>query len=231
MTVARCATRAARHCCGRCNHGGPSGGNCRDDSTQAHDARSVSVDYLVEHGTCIDHIRPGYSTLPNSEQSRRFRGAASQGRNCHYGVAPSPSAIVYLHEHVQFHQASRLDGSWYRMVDEVDHFQLVYNYCYGTSDSSLLLCPYGSGVNYRNHNKSLTNVRMQWATKLDIVHNRMAVEKGTILDLAISPKPQLAMQYVARKDISAGAELFLDYGDAWEEAWLEHVVNYQGGPK
>ena len=101
------------------------------------------------------------------------------------------------------------------MVDEVDHFRLFYTYCYGTSDSSLLLCPYGSGVNYLNHNKSLTNVRMQWATKLDIVHNRMAVEKGSILDLAISPKPQLAMQYVARKDISAGDELFLDYGDAW----------------
>ena len=102
MTVARCLTRAARHCCGRCNHGGPSGGNCRDGSTQAHDTRSVSVDYLVEHGTCIDHIRPGYSTLPNSEQSRRFRGAVSQDRNRHYGVAPSPSAIVYLHEHVPF---------------------------------------------------------------------------------------------------------------------------------
>ena len=38
--------------------------------------------------------------------------------------------------------------------------------------------------------------------------------------------PGLVFDFVATRDIEAGEELFLDYGDAWEEAWMKHVQGW-----
>jgi hypothetical protein len=40
-------------------------------------------------------------------------------------------------------------------------------------------------------------------------------------------KPSLGIDYVATRDIQEGEELFLDYGDDWEEAWRKHVANWK----
>ena len=39
---------------------------------------------------------------------------------------------------------------------------IVLNYSFGHNDSALLLTPYGATVNYTNHSKERTNVRVQW---------------------------------------------------------------------
>ena len=36
----------------------------------------------------------------------------------------------------------------------------------------------------------------------------------------------LLLDVVATKDIQPGEEVFLDYGDEWEEAWNNHVKNW-----
>ena len=37
----------------------------------------------------------------------------------------------------------------------------------------------------------------------------------------------LAMEVVALRDIHPHEELFLDYGEEWESAWLQHVRDWQ----
>lgn len=40
----------------------------------------------------------------------------------------------------------------------------------------------------------------------------------------------LSMEIVASRDILEGEEIFIDYGEKWEEAWLEHVRNWSERP-
>jgi hypothetical protein len=105
-------------------------------------------------------------------------------------------------------------------------YQLLLNYCYGNKDeSSMLLCPYGPGVNYINHNQSLANVQVRWAAHGTTAHNSSC--------LHLSPHEMLTMgsvglgfDFEAIGDIAQGTELFLDYGYAWEAAWQTHVQQW-----
>jgi hypothetical protein len=94
----------------------------------------------------------------------------------------------------------------------------------------MVLCPYGNGINYINHNQTLANVRIRWAEGFDIVHNQTLVEDGTVNDLIWNYKPQLAFDYIALRDIGSGEELYLDYGNMWEAAWQRHVANWKPVP-
>jgi hypothetical protein len=100
--------------------------------------------------------------------------------------------------------------------------QVLINYCFGHPESTILLCPYGAGVNYINANQSLANVKVQWAQDGNTNHNSEWLNTKPE-DMEWIYKSMLAMDYVALRDIKAGEELLLDYGDAWEIAWGAHV--------
>jgi len=196
--------------------------------------------WLEQHGTCIDNIAPGLSTLPQAGHgafaTRDLRADSVITRSPVHHLPDYRFMNMY---HIAaradyYDQLSRRDDDndndimYYRLKDEQIHMQLFYNYCYGHRDSSVLLCPYGAGVSYLNHNQSQANVRVVWADSphFQLVHNQTLVEQGTMADLERSPRPQLGLAYVALRDIEAGEELFLDYGDDWEAAWQEHVAQY-----
>jgi hypothetical protein len=40
-------------------------------------------------------------------------------------------------------------------------------------------------------------------------------------------RPSLGFDFIATKAIQPGEELFLDYGDEWEQAWLEYAAAWQ----
>jgi hypothetical protein len=40
-------------------------------------------------------------------------------------------------------------------------------------------------------------------------------------------RPSLGFDFIATKAIQQGEELFLDYGDEWEQAWLEYAAAWQ----
>lgn len=108
------------------------------------------------------------------------------------------------------------DGSTARDVTNGPYGQqLLLNYCFGHPDSSMVLCPLGSGVNYINHNQTRANVRVQWANDGVMGHKDEFLKKppGHITDYST----RVAFDYVATRDISQGEELFLDYGDVWEK--------------
>lgn len=112
---------------------------------------------------------------------------------------------------------------------------LIVNYSFGHADSPLHLTPYGSIVNYINHQSSHRNsdsdsgssdadaagdaggpnVRVQWPTtefvsfKPDWLTQDLSFLRDTI------DKIGLSFDYVALRDIRAGEEVTMDYGDDW----------------
>lgn len=205
---------------------------------------TVSVEQLETDGVCLDHLVGKPSTVPWAGHGAFATRALSAGTV----ITASPLHHVPSRSFFNMYNftmasssssststASNQKQEWIRLVDEIDQLQLLYNYCYGVSDSSLLLCPYGSGINFMNHNKTRQNVRIEWASSVQsfakLAHNHTAVSDGTIADLSRSTKPQLAFEYIATRDIQTGEELFLDYGQDWEDAWIKHVTNYRGDRK
>ena len=82
------------------------------------------------------------------------------------------------------------------------------------------------GVNYINHNQTQVNVNLQWAPN-GILNQDDAWLHKSPHDMEYEYKLHLAMDYVATCDIHDGEELFLDYGKEWEEAWQEHLADWE----
>lgn len=119
-------------------------------------------------------------------------------------------------------------GPLIRDIDKGHYsYQLIINYCLGHSESTLILCPYGAGVNYINANRTRANVKVQWAQDGHTNHNAEWL-KTKPEDMAFEFRTMLAMDYVALRDIHEGEELFLDYGDTWEQAWEDRVKAWEG---
>jgi hypothetical protein len=109
--------------------------------------------------------------------------------------------------------------------------QPITNNCFGHPDSSVLLFPYGAGVNYINH-QSNANIKIQWAKQgsLNQDDSWLCMDR---IQLENQTSSRLAFEYVATRDIHVGEEMFLNYGDDWEKAWEAHhqswkeSVNYE----
>lgn len=100
-------------------------------------------------------------------------------------------------------------------------YQLLMNYCYGHPKSSIMLFPYSPTTNYINHNATSPNVKLQWS--------KMSKEEWLNLspdDLRNEKHAGLVMELVALRDIQENEEIFLSYGDEWELAWREHVIDF-----
>jgi hypothetical protein len=177
--------------------------------------------YLQKYGRCIDNMLPGPSTIKQAGRgafATRFlpRGSIITG---------SPLLIALDRSYLHMYSPNFNDNG-----DEVrgklTGHQLLLNYCMGHRESNLLLCPYGTFVNYINHNQTQANVKIEWAPDGIISHN------ASYLDLKVSEmegnyQTSLAIDYVALRDIEPVEELFLDYGDDFEKAWNNHVENWK----
>jgi len=107
---------------------------------------------------------------------------------------------------------------------------LVINYSFGHPESTLLLTPYGAGVNYINHDKERANVRVVWPDKELIAHKPDWLSKNLEFLKNTHDKIGLSVDYVALRDIQEGEEIFMDYGDEWDKAWNDHVNNWKPPP-
>jgi SET domain len=89
----------------------------------------------------------------------------------------------------------------------------------------MVLCPYGVGSSLINHgSKENANVKVVWSEKT-MVHPEW-LEKP-IKEWAYDSGAGLCFDYIATRDIAAGEEILLDYGDDWQRAWDEHVATWQ----
>lgn len=122
--------------------------------------------------------------------------------------------------------------------DEVRQ-QLLLNYCYGHSDSDLLLLPYGPLVNYINHppqGKS-ANAVIRWhpvtdKNNNDVLPRRQQHHHPELLQesakkVAKTHGKGLMMDIVALREIQPNEEIYIDYGKDWEDAYKAHIARWK----
>jgi hypothetical protein len=68
----------------------------------------------------------------------------------------------------------------------------------------------------------LVNVRLQLALPERNYHHPEMLEKP-VYNFESERDARVAMELIALRDIQSGEEIFLDYGNEWEEAWKEHI--------
>jgi hypothetical protein len=173
---------------------------------------------LSETGRCLDNIRHGTSTLPFAG-----RGAFAT-RNIQNGTIITGSPLVHVPTMdlaVIYDQNKTITNN-----STNPNYHLWINYCLGHVDGDFLLCPYGSGINYMNHNQTLANVKLQWTPNGILSQNDEWFVKSSWTPGQVKTT-HLAMDYVAIRDIEQGEELFLDYGNDFEKALQRHVENWK----
>jgi hypothetical protein len=182
------------------------------------------VEELRRIGRCQDSIRHAPSTIPFAGRGAFATRELDKGEI----ISGAPLLHIPLRETTFMFDLNETSGK--RNPNKRTGTQLLVNYCFGHVDSTLLLCPYSAGVNYINHNQTLSNVKIQWSPHGTMAHNESWLEL-TPHDMLEYFEVNLGIDYVATRDIREGEELFLNYGDAFEKAWQEHLHNWRRDAK
>lgn len=185
--------------------------------------RIRSTEWLETHGRCLDNMKPGISTIHQGG-----RGAFAT-RPLRKGQIVTTMPLIQL-------RRNRMDI--YRSLNAVDQKsniwyegkQILLNYVYGNSQSSLLFFPCSPVVNYVNHgNASVANVELRWSS-LQPNRNEELFSKSAE-EVAEDEHAGLIMELVATQDIRAGDEIFLNYGSEWERAWNDYIQQWKPNDK
>jgi len=163
------------------------------------------VEWLTTEGLCLDNLREGDSTIPQAG-----RGAFAT-RMLPKGSLVAPAPLIHI-----------CDSNDYMFEDDKE--QLLLNYCFGHRSSSILLCPYGSGNSLINHSSEQANAEIHWSTSR--FHSNDWLER-TAEEICNEPERGLMFDIIAKRDILPGEEVFLHYGQEWEDAWNAHVEEWQ----
>eukprot|EP00957_Ditylum_brightwellii_P149200 11362033-Ditylum_brightwellii.AAC.1 len=178
---------------------------------------------------CLDHIRPGRSKV--SPSSNAGYGAFAT-KHLPKGTIVAPAPLVHIpNKDVLRMYPLILDGpnigkkKTTAKKEERIQWQLLLNYCYGHSRSTMLLLPYSPVVNFINHSSKAPNVYIRWsATNSSSAHHKPSWLNMTIDEISTEEGTTgLVMEFVAIKDIKKGEEIMLNYGVEWEKAWKRHV--------
>lgn len=185
------------------------------------------LEWLEEHGRCVDHISAQPTLIrDNSERTAVTRRSISAGKV----VAPAP--VIHLNRQQLLMIDMQNAGDANKLVTDWQGEQLLLNYCYGHPSSTVLLFPYSPGVNLINHpDASLgqtPNVAVRWS-KGQMSHPEWMQLTPTEL-FTKKNSTGLVMEFYALRDIAQGEELFLDYGPMWQQAWDQHVKDWDKHP-
>ncbi|KAL3771033.1 hypothetical protein ACHAWO_013211 [Cyclotella atomus] len=185
-----------------------------------------SMDYLKEHGKCVDNIVPGNSTIPHAG-----RGAFATRFIPKNGlVAPAP--LVHIADKATTNMFGEMIGPNMNVVrneSEILGKQLILNYMFGHPNSTMLLFPYSSNVAFINHHATKYNAKLQWTKDFDFFHHADWLEKPVEF-FEDQWTSGLMLEYVALRDIQPGEEILIDYGEEWQQAWDEHMKNWEAIP-
>ena len=185
-----------------------------------------SLDYLEEHGKCVDNIVPGNSTIPHAG-----RGAFST-RFIPKGGLVAPAPLVHIADKSTVNMYGEMigpNGNIVRNESEVLGKQIILNYMFGHPNSTVLLFPYSSNVAYINHHSTKFNAKLQWTKDFQFFHHADWLNKSVEF-LEDQWTSGLMLEYIATRDIQPGEEVLIDYGTEWQQAWDEHVKNWKSIP-
>mmetsp|Transcript_6380 Transcript_6380/g.7154 ORF Transcript_6380/g.7154 Transcript_6380/m.7154 type:complete len:618 (-) Transcript_6380:68-1921(-) len=187
-----------------------------DSNVDSHNSKR-EVDWIVKNGICLDNIKPGHSKIKGAG-----RGAFST-RLIPKGTIITATPLVLIENRDS-------------LVLPKKKQQLLRNYCFGHSNSSLLFFPTSPVVNLINHANAeiiseenptkksayTYNAKLQWSAWQH--HEGRDWPQNLSLEQIKESKHSsgLVMEYVATRDIMPKEEILLDYGTEWLNAWINH---------
>ena len=176
-----------------------------------------TVDWIRENGMCVENLIPGRSTIKQAGQGGFAQHRIRKGEL----VVPAPSLQV----------ADRRALTIFDNNGNPHGTQLLLNYCFGHNVTSLLICPDTNAI-LVNHCSDRTkecgpkgpNAKFQWASGWD--PDTPTWLTMSVDDIAKEEGRGLSLEIVALRDIEPGDEVFMDYGEEWEEAWAAYVASW-----
>ena len=175
-------------------------------------------EWIRANGMCLENLVPRKSTIPQAGRGGFAQFLIKQGEI----VVPAPMLQI-------------TDRDALFMYDQDYHphgHQLLMNYCFGHTESSMLLCP-ATNAGLINHCSTRTtdcgpngpNAMVQWSSGWDPASDEW--RNRTVDEISKETGRGLSMEIVALRDIQPGEEVFIDYGQEWEEAWQNHVADWE----
>ena len=162
-----------------------------------------TVQYLKEHGKCMDNIVPAKSNIPHAG-----RGAFAT-RFIPKGGLVAPAPVVHVADKSttnMYNEKIGRHGSIVRDETEVVNHQIIYNYMFGHPNSTVVLFPYSSNVAYINHHATEYNAEVRWAKDFSFFHKDEWLSKPVDF-LEEQWTSGLLLEFIALRDIQAGEEV------------------------
>eukprot|EP00934_Nitzschia_sp_Nitz4_P000281 Nitzschia sp. Nitz4//NODE_540_length_12935_cov_73.125932//9866//11602//NITZ4_additional_000079-RA//1//CDS//3329531966//281//frame0 len=193
---------------------------CEDDDFDAHTHSQSILGNVDGSITCLDDKL--------EERQSKISGV---GRGVFAKKALSKGSVLLSSPSVPIHKDNLI------MDLQPPAKQLLWNYCFGHTDSDLLWLPYGPLINSVNHRPphQKANVKVQWHKDPKFSNNdlsrRQQYHHPELLEYSVEQVSEthgkgLVMDLVALTDIQEGDEVYLDYGDAWDKAWKTHNASW-----
>jgi hypothetical protein len=176
------------------------------------------LDWLRDHGKCLDNLKGGRSPIPHAGRGAFAARPLTKGSI----VAPVPVLPIAKREAMDMTSTKTYNNV-------IAKKQLLLNYCLGHPKSSLLFLPYGPMVNLVNHGGKKANVKLQWSSSQLLINSKNQSEM-TLEDVWAMEQSGLLLELIAIRDIASDEEVLMDYGDAWAEAWAEHLLSWKPLP-
>ena len=210
-------------------------------------ARSVleprPIEWIKQNGVCLEHLVPKKSTIHD----------AGLGGFAQYGVAkdeiivPTP-VLQTVHKEILtlYERINKSNNYRHNIRDFIDNPEkykvgtgLLYNYCFGHTDSSMLLCPLTSAmlINHCSVGRSKQfdcghpdgpNAVVRWSSGWD--NDSIQWRNATLDEIDNKFGRVLSLEIIATRDIQPNEEVFIDYGIDWENAWMKHVEEWKSIP-
>ena len=164
---------------------------------------SRSAQELMESGHCLTDVEVKPSLI----------GGAGQGlfatRSFAAGEVVSISPALILPKHI---------------IGSPEAHSVLLNYAFSVSGSDVALLPLGLGA-MSNHGGSDSNMHVEWFDWSSGASGvtPSAVSDNSVYELESRKFAPVDIAYVARRSISEGEELTIDYGPEWTRAWKLHL--------
>ena len=177
-----------------------------------------SLEWLEENGACLDNIVSGVSSIPQAGRGAFATRSIKEGEP----ITTTPVITFDREELLLWETVEKMDDGG--MVMELFGKQLLFNYCYGHINSSLLLFPYAPTVNFINHGSvEDSNAEIRWSTS-PYHHSEWLDEP--LDDIKRRMKTGLMFDIIATRNLYRGDEILLYYGKDWEDSWNRHILQW-----
>jgi hypothetical protein len=173
-----------------------------------------SIEWIHQHGMCLDHIIAGKSRLAQAGQGAFAQRSLKQGER----IVPVPLLHIEDKRALATYKTSVYEptGRLIRHESEKSGEELLVNYCFGHRESTLLLCPVTNVIliNHCSERKKECgdkgpNAKYEWATGWD---QNTKVNLGKTLEELSSTEQWrlLSLDIIATRDIAPGEEVRSD---------------------